>query len=135
MRRIRLGDRRRVRAAAEVSGGLSIWEGDDLVYLTKSEVESLFLIWRGAQGLPLCPGKGPTPAGSAGVKAGAKRSPEGCLDAVVSAGHLLEPHRSTWVYRDEIDAYVGSRWLPGVCTLFVMPGEASRDPREAACCV
>jgi hypothetical protein len=45
------------------------------------------LFVRGAQGLPLCPDKGPTPAGSEGVKAEAQRSPEGCLDAEASAGH------------------------------------------------
>jgi hypothetical protein len=46
-----------------------------------------------AQSSALCAARGPTPEGSAGVKAEAKRSPEGCLDAEASEGHCAPTSR------------------------------------------
>ena len=114
--------------------GIEFTDGDETVYLDGEVAWRLFQFSRGAQGLPLCPDKGPTPAESAGVQAGAKRSPKGCLDAVANAGHLLEVHGWTRILIDRSDVLFGSQWYPGVSMHCVMPGEACRDPREAACC-
>jgi len=62
-------------------------QGPDLVYMTPNTAFQVFEFSRGAQGSPLCTDRGPKPAGSEGVKAEAKRSPKGCLDAAANAGH------------------------------------------------
>jgi len=77
----------------EDGDGFQISQGGDSIYIEEQDAWKIFEFSRGAQGSPLCTDRGPKPAESEGVQAGAKRSPEGCLDAGVNAGH---PHqRST----------------------------------------
>ena len=57
-------------------------------WLTKMELESLVLLARGAQGLPLCPDSGPTPEGSGAVQGGSETRAKRSLDGSEAEGHF-----------------------------------------------
>jgi len=115
--------------------GIEFFDGEEVVYLDKDVAWMLFEFSRGAQRFPLCTDMGPTPAGSEGVQAEAKRSPKGCLDAEASAGHALQRFGYTAILETRIDVYTDKGWHPGLCTWTATPGLASVDPKEATCCV
>jgi hypothetical protein len=119
---------------AEISeaGRIRIWESynratEGSYHLTEHETRRLFEVLRDAQGSSLCIDKGPTPAGSEGVQAEAKRSPKGCLDAEGTAGHPT-------AFVSALDVFDHTnRWLPGVCRPLHETG--CKEARWEASCV